>query len=52
MRINAVVPIAHFEPDSVITKSIECLKELECNNFTLEICYVIESLPGDKRNLH
>jgi len=52
MRVNAVVPVAYFEPDSIITKSIECLKELECDNFTLEICYVIETLPGDKRNLH
>ena len=51
MQVYATVPVAQFEPDSVITKSIECLKELECDNFTLEVYYVIETFPGDKRTL-
>lgn len=52
MRVYAVVPVAIFEPESVITKSIECLKELACNNFALGIYYVIETFPGGKRKLH
>ncbi|MGB8312396.1 MAG: glycosyltransferase family 2 protein [Halobacteriota archaeon] len=52
MRVYAVVPVSQFEPDSVITKSIECLKELECDNFTFEVYYLIDSFPSDKRDLH
>ena len=52
VHVYAVIPVARFEPESVITKSFECLKELECGNFTLEIYYVIETFQGDKRNLH
>ncbi len=52
MHIYTIIPVAPFEPVSVITKSIECLKELECDNFTVEVYYVIDSLPGDKRDLH
>ena len=51
MLVYAVVPVAQYEPESQITASIECLKELECDNFTLEVYYVIETFPGDKRNL-
>jgi cellulose synthase/poly-beta-1,6-N-acetylglucosamine synthase-like glycosyltransferase len=50
--VYVVVPVAQYEPESQITKSIECLKELEAGNFTLEVYYVIETFPGDKRNLH
>jgi 1,2-diacylglycerol 3-beta-glucosyltransferase len=52
MHIYAIIPVAPFEPVSVITKSIECFKELECYNFTIEVFYVIDSLPGDTRDLH
>ena len=52
MHIYAVIPVAQYEPESQITKSIECLKELACDNFTLDICYAIETFPGDKRKLH
>jgi 1,2-diacylglycerol 3-beta-glucosyltransferase len=52
MRVYAAVPVAPFEPVSVITKSIECFKELECDNFNFEVYYVIDSLPGDTRDLH
>ncbi|HYA60591.1 MAG TPA: glycosyltransferase family 2 protein [Candidatus Acidoferrum sp.] len=51
MRVYAVIPVAPFEPESVITKSIECFKELECDTFTFEVHYVIDSFPGDKRDL-
>jgi cellulose synthase/poly-beta-1,6-N-acetylglucosamine synthase-like glycosyltransferase len=52
MLVYVVVPVAPFEPESVITKSIECLRELECDNLTLEVYYVIDTSPNDKRNLH
>jgi len=52
MHIYTIIPVAPFEPEAVITKSIECFKELECDNFTFEVYYVIDSLPGDKRDLH
>jgi cellulose synthase/poly-beta-1,6-N-acetylglucosamine synthase-like glycosyltransferase len=50
--VYAIVPVASYEPESQITKSIERLKELACDNFTLNICYAIETFPGDKRTLH
>jgi cellulose synthase/poly-beta-1,6-N-acetylglucosamine synthase-like glycosyltransferase len=49
MHVYAIVPVATYEPASVITKSIECLKELESDNFTLDVYYVIETFLGDKR---
>jgi cellulose synthase/poly-beta-1,6-N-acetylglucosamine synthase-like glycosyltransferase len=52
MNVYAIVPVAPYEPASQITKSIECFKELKCNNFKLDIYYVIETFPGDKRTLH
>jgi cellulose synthase/poly-beta-1,6-N-acetylglucosamine synthase-like glycosyltransferase len=52
MHVYAVVPVAQYEPESQIAISIECLKELEHDNFTLEVYYIIETFPGDKRNLH
>jgi cellulose synthase/poly-beta-1,6-N-acetylglucosamine synthase-like glycosyltransferase len=52
MHIYTIIPVAPFEPESVITKSIECFKELACDNFAFEVYYVIDSLPGDKRDLH
>ena len=52
MHIYTIIPVAPFEPVSVITKSIECFKELEYDNFTFEVYYVIDSFPGDKRDLH
>jgi cellulose synthase/poly-beta-1,6-N-acetylglucosamine synthase-like glycosyltransferase len=52
MHVYAIVPVAPYEPESVITESIKCLKELTCDNFTLDIYYVIETFPGDKRTLH
>ena len=51
MQVYAVVPVSQFEPESVITKSIECFKELECDNFNFEVYYLIETFPGDKRTL-
>jgi len=51
MHVYAVVPVSQFEPESIITESIEYLKELECDNFTFEVYYVIETFPGDKRTL-
>ena len=52
MSVYAIVPIARYVPESVITKSIESLKELACANFTLDIYYAIETFPGDKRTLY
>jgi cellulose synthase/poly-beta-1,6-N-acetylglucosamine synthase-like glycosyltransferase len=52
MHVYAIVPVAPYEPESQITESIKCLKELTCDNFTLDIYYVIETVPGDKRTLH
>ena len=52
MTVYAIVPVAPYEPESQIAKSIECFKGLKYNNFKLEICYVIETFPGDKRKLH
>jgi len=51
VNVYTVVPVAPFEPESIITKSIECLKELECDNFNLEVYYLIDTFPGDKRTL-
>jgi hypothetical protein len=51
MHVHVIVPVAQYEPESQITKSIECLKELECDIFTLDIYYVIDTFPGDKRTL-
>ncbi len=51
MRVYAVVPVSQFEPESVVTKSIECLKQLECDNFNFEVYYLIETFPGDRRTL-
>jgi len=52
VHVYAIVLVASYEPESQITKSIECLKGLKYNNFKLEICYVIDTSPGDKRKLH
>jgi cellulose synthase/poly-beta-1,6-N-acetylglucosamine synthase-like glycosyltransferase len=51
MHVYAIAPVARYEPESVITKSIECLKTLEHDNFTLDIYYVIDTFPGDNRKL-
>ena len=51
MHVYTVVPVAPFEPESVITKSIECLRELECDSFNHKVYYVIDTFPGDKRKL-
>ncbi len=51
IHVCAVVPVSPHDPESVITKSIECLKELECSNFTLDVYYVTETFPGDNRKL-
>jgi len=51
MLVCATVPVSQFEPESIITKSIECLKELECDNFDFEINYLIETFPDDTRTL-
>ena len=40
MHVYTVVPVAPFEPESIITKSIECLKELEHEDFSLEVYYI------------
>ncbi len=52
MHVYTVVPVAPFEPESIITKSIECLKELEHEDFSLEVYYIIDTFPGDTRELH
>ena len=52
MNVYTVVPVAPFEPESIITKSIECLQELEHDDFSLEVYYVIDTFPGDTRELH
>lgn len=52
MNVYTVVPVAPFEPESIITKSIECLKELEHDDFSLEVYYIIDTFPGDTRDLH
>ena len=51
MNVYTVVPVAPFEPESIITKSIECLKELECDIFNFKVYYLIDTFPGDKRTL-
>ena len=52
MNVYTVVPVAPFEPESIITKSIECLQELEHGDFSLEVYYIIDTFPGDTRELH
>lgn len=52
MRVYVIVIVASFEPESIITKSIENLRELECDDFDLKVCYVIDTFEGDKRKLH
>ena len=52
MHVYAVVPVAIFEPESVIIKSVDCLKELACDNFTLDVYYVIDTFRGERRDLH
>ena len=52
MHVYAIIPVAPYEPESQITKSIECFKGLKCNKFKLEICYVVDISRGDKRKLH
>jgi len=52
LRVYAIVPVAPFEPESIITKSIESLKELGCDDFDLKIYYVIDTFHGDERKLH
>ncbi len=51
IHVYAIVPVARYEPEPVITKSIECLKKLACDNFTLDVYYAIETFQGDKRTL-
>ena len=51
MNVYTIVPVAPFEPESIITKSIECLKELELGDFSLEVYYIIDTFPGDTREL-
>ncbi|HXY88260.1 MAG TPA: glycosyltransferase family 2 protein [Candidatus Acidoferrales bacterium] len=52
MHVYTVVPVASFEHESVITKSIECLRELECDGFNHKVYYFIDTFLGDKRDLH
>ena len=52
MHVYAIVPVAPYEPESQITKSIECFKGLKYNNFKFEVYYVIDTFPSDKRTLH
>ncbi|HXY88424.1 MAG TPA: hypothetical protein VEG44_08285, partial [Candidatus Acidoferrales bacterium] len=47
MNVYTVVPVAPFEPKSIITKSIECLQELEHGDFGFEVYYFIDTFPGD-----
>lgn len=50
MKICAVVPVSPYEPESLIKKSIECLKELNCKEYEFEVYYVIDTAKDDKRN--
>jgi len=52
VNVYTVVPVAPFEPKSIITKSIECLQELEHGDFGFEVYYIIDTFPGDTRDLH
>jgi cellulose synthase/poly-beta-1,6-N-acetylglucosamine synthase-like glycosyltransferase len=52
MNVYTVVPVAPFEPESIITRSIECLQELEHGDFGFEVYYIIDTFSGDTRDLH
>ncbi|HYA61190.1 MAG TPA: glycosyltransferase family 2 protein [Candidatus Acidoferrum sp.] len=51
MKICAVVPVSPYEPESLITKSIENLKELNYKGHKFEVYYVIDRAKDDNRNL-
>ncbi len=50
MKICAVVPVSPYEPESLIKKSMECLKELNCKEYKFEVYYVIDTAKDDTRN--
>jgi cellulose synthase/poly-beta-1,6-N-acetylglucosamine synthase-like glycosyltransferase len=52
MKIYAVIPISPYEPESLIKKSIECLKNLNCQDYEFEAYYIIDKTKDDKRNFN
>lgn len=52
MKIYAVIPVSPYEPESLIKKSIESVKNLNCQDYEFEAYYVIDKTKDDKRNFN
>jgi cellulose synthase/poly-beta-1,6-N-acetylglucosamine synthase-like glycosyltransferase len=52
MKVCAIIPVAPSEPNSLIEKSIESLRALDCNDLDFEAYYVIDSSRKDYSSLY